>query len=83
MASLKITKKNLPNVMFDGESIEASLSFEARIDGDAAWIGYKVFGRLQESETAGELHARVKQVLTTGIKDMTAEAVQTARELSE
>jgi len=83
VASLKITKKNLPVVLFDGESIEVSLSLEAKIDGEAAWIGYKVFGRLQESETADALHSRVKNVLRHGITDMTGEAVEIARELSE
>lgn len=84
MANLKVKRsKSLPNVLDTGDSVEASVSFEAKIDGDSAWIGYKVFARQQDGETTQDLHSRVVSVMEAGIKDTVEIAVQSAREIGE
>lgn len=83
MPKIKRKGENLPTYLNHGDSIEVSMSNELKIDGDSAWVSYKVFAKIAEDETSAQTHERVMNHLRVGVSDAVNKTVELNRELGE
>jgi hypothetical protein len=72
----------IPSVLNHGDSIETSVSHQLYIDGDQAWITYKVFTRVAEDEDSSQAHDRAMKHIEAGVKSLVTETVKNARKMS-
>lgn len=72
----------LPDVLSMGDTIQVTVSHQIYIDGDQAWVTYRVQSKVEEDEEFHDANRRVMDAVNAGSKAAVKETVRNVREIA-